>query len=485
MLKALLWKDARILGEVILAGIALIGISYLFAFLLVCSEQGRSLEWSKVIGGGASLTRFTSLLLSALLGAYAFSRENEDRSSLFLSYLPASRPRIAASKLAISVASLLLLWLASLAVLVPSMRAMGFEADAIGRTLKAMAGYIAAGILVFGISWLLSRSSDSVVLTALAGLASLLPVCVLQFAANWHFEVENPAFFGSTSIFLMTATGAAGVTLGTARFLRKGCASTKAEKQPKEARRTRAKVLELHSQRTAARSTVLIWKDFRLFRSILAVGSAEILAPYIVSGAVAYVLGSFWEVFRTAAVVSSVLGGIVFPFWSAHIVSTERLARTHRFLATLPVPRAKAVFARLLLVLLPVAALCALNATILLACNSRVPGSPAMNDLLTWEQLPQIPFLIMGFALTNGSCLGFAASWLLATRRIRPAIAIVSGLVMTPLSIGFWAALSGYLADAAVITPLQFARTYSCGAVIVAGAMALLGCRDAIHQADD
>ena len=84
MLRALLWKDARIFGEVFLAGLAMIAVSYLFAFLLVFSDQGRLLEWSKVIAGGASLTRFTSLLLSALLGAYAFARENEDRSILFL-----------------------------------------------------------------------------------------------------------------------------------------------------------------------------------------------------------------------------------------------------------------------------------------------------------------------------------------------------------------------------------------------------------------
>jgi ABC-type transport system involved in multi-copper enzyme maturation permease subunit len=91
-MKALLWKDCRLLMDVVWAALALFVASYLLVFLLIYSDSKSGFEWSKVVAGGASLTRFSSILICALAGSYAFAKEKEDKSLLFLQALPAGRP---------------------------------------------------------------------------------------------------------------------------------------------------------------------------------------------------------------------------------------------------------------------------------------------------------------------------------------------------------------------------------------------------------
>ena len=463
MLKALLWKDVRIFAEVFLAGLALIVASYVFAFLLMYSAQGKALEWSKVIAGGASLTRFSSLLLCALLGAYAFARENEDHSIMFLSYLPAKKNYVAASKLTISISSMAVLWMVSLAALAVCMRAMDFDAAALRWTFKAMSGYVALGILVFGMSWLLSLFFDSVVVTALAGLMFLIPACMAQLAANWYFEIENPAFFHWSAVVLMTATGAAGVAIGTMRFLRVGGAVTESLPRRKAIEQAFAVPASLKDQKPAGHLRVLLWKDLRLIKTPLLVGLAAMLLPYAVCAAAAHALDSVWIGFRTAAFASIALGGLVFPFWSGHMTSAEYVSKATWFLSTLPVPRVKALVSKLAFTLLPVSAISALNLILLLAVDSSVAGSVKFDHSLTWEAMTRAPFIIMGFALTNGAVMGFSLSWFLSTYYARPTVAIVLGILMTPLSVGLWAALSGYCAETARgLSPVQFSYAYTC-----------------------
>lgn len=463
MLKALLWKDARLFAEVFQAGLALIVASYGFAFLLIYADQGKAFEWSKVIAGGASLTRFTSLLLCALLGAYAFGRENEDRSILFLSYLPAPKNYAAASKLTISLGSMVLLWMASLAALAAGMRAMGFDATALRWTFKAMSGFAASGILVFGISWLFSLFLDSVVVTALASLMFLIPVCAAQLVANWYFEIENPAFFHWSTVSLMITTGAAGVAIGTMRFLRVGGACTESLPRRRAIEEADDVPASLKGQKQAGPLRALLWKDFRLIKTPFLVGIGAMWLPYAVCAATAYALDSVWIGFRTAAFASIVLGGLVFPFWSGHLVSTEYVSKACWFLSILPVPRVKALVSKLVLALLPVLAVSALNLVLLLAVDSRVAGSAKFDYSLTWEAIARAPFIIMGFAMTSGAFMGFSLSWFLSAYYARPAVAVVLGILMTPLSIGLWAALSGYcLETPSGLSPVQFSCVYTC-----------------------
>ena len=470
MLKALLWKDARIFAEVFLAGLALIVASYLFAFLLMSDDQGKALEWSKVIAGGASLTRFTSLLLCALLGAYAFGRENEDRSILYLSYLPARKNYIVASKLAISISSMVLFWMASLVALLAGMRVMGFTAEDMWWTFRAMLSYVASGILVFGMSWFLSLFLDSVVVTALAGLMFLIPACMAQLVANWYFEIDNPAFFHWSAALFMTATGIAGVVMGTMRFLCIGDTFSDSFSHRNAKEQVMAVPVSLKNQKQAGTLRALLWKDLQLIKTPLLVGFAAMLLPYAVCGVAAHGLESVWDGFRVATLVSILLGGLIFPFWSTHITSADYVSKACWFLSSLPVPRLQALLSKLTFTLLPVSIICAINLMWLLTLEGLIAGSVKFDHTLTWEAMTlHAPFIIMGFALTNGTIMGFSLAWYLSTHYARPAVAIAVGILMTPLSIGLWVALSSYCAETAYafLSPVHFSYTYTFLVVLV------------------
>ena len=221
-LKALLWKDARIFGDVFAAGVALLAGSYFMAFLSVYADNASGFAWSKVIAGGASLTRFSSILICALLGAYAFARESEDRSLLFLSSLPARRKDIVLSKVTIAAALFLVLWIVSLAIMVPGIRAMGYGWSVFPLILQGMLGYVASGVMAFGVAWALSLFMGSPIAAAFAGLMALMPVYAAQFAINWRFNIENPMFFHPMTIVFMVVVGFAGVLAGSAIYLRFG-----------------------------------------------------------------------------------------------------------------------------------------------------------------------------------------------------------------------------------------------------------------------
>ena len=345
---------------------------------------------------------------------------------------------------------------------------MGFDFGALGRTLRAMTGFIAAGILVFGMSWLLSLFLDSVVVTALAGLMFMIPVWLMQYLANWYFEIENPAFFHAIAVGLMTVAGAIGVALGTLHFLRTDHERTESTLERNLSRKTASVSLSLREQKTIGHLRALLWKDFQLVKLPLLFGTGALLVPYAVCAATAHFADSVWAAFRTAALVSIALGGLIFPFWSGHIVSTEYLSKASCFLGVLPVPRTKAVVSKLILTLMPAAAISALNLILLLAFNSSMDGTVIFDHNLKWEDVSQVPFIVMGYALMNGGIMGFSLSWLLSARYKRPAVAIVSGIMMTPLSVGLWAALSSYCIDAAFdVTPVQFTYAYTCTVISI------------------
>ncbi|MFA6242271.1 MAG: hypothetical protein WC655_15155 [Candidatus Hydrogenedentales bacterium] len=480
-MRALLWKDARIFTDVLLAGIALLAGSYFLALLLVYADSSSGFAWSKVIAGGASLARFSSILICALLGAYAFAREGEECSGLFLASLPARKGAILLSKAIIAVALFLTVWLASLLIMALGLRAMGYGWDTLLLVLEAMLGYIASGVMAFGVAWYLSLFMGSPVGAAFAGLMTLMPVYAAQFLANDWFDIENPMFFHPVTVAAMFALGIAGVAGGCLRYSRFGGAPNSPRLNislpwRRDSRRadvaTAWSLADLGEQRTGP-FRALLWKDIQLLRTSFKVAFVVLALPYLVALASHGDLGAL----RTASVISIALSVLIFSFWSGHIMSAETGSRTGDFLAALPATRLNVLRARLAVVLTPMLGVTALNLLVLFATNHAIPGAIRFGADLTWTAWTNAPHLVMGLGLANGAALGFAVAWFLSACYQRPAVAIVAGVMTALVGLAFWAALAmAGMVSADGLTPVPFVYLFSSGNALIAAALLAAGC---------
>ncbi len=457
-MKGLLWKDLRIFGDVFLAGVALVTASYALAFLLVYMDPN-GFGWEKVIAGGASLTRFTSILICALMGGYAFARESEDSSAIFLAGLPAKCSRVAASKLIVSLGLVAMFWAISLAVLLISMRSMGLEWHALGMVAVAMTGFIASGLFVFGIAWLISFFLNSAVGAAFVGLIALVPVYLVQAAARWYFATESPIFLSWTAIVFMAAGGAAGILGGTWLYIRFGLAVNEAisvllpnrvhDSAPDGSEAPASSGSEFHA---------LFWKDYRIVRLSIALGLFVVAIPYAVAIAASALNGEPAASLRGGALASIGLSVLVFAFWSGVQMAHENAIGARRFLAALPIPWLKAQWSKVGVALLPAALVGIVNASALIVAHNTADGNLRFNSAFTWTMWNEAPFVVMGLALANGAALAFALSWFASAHYRRPALAIVLGILAGPVTIGLWAAGSSWCSGLeSGPTPLVFA----------------------------
>ncbi|GMV91857.1 MAG: hypothetical protein AMXMBFR82_16350 [Candidatus Hydrogenedentota bacterium] len=443
-MKGLLWKDLRIFGDVFLAGVALVIASYALAFLLVYMDPN-GFGWDKVIAGGASLTRFTSILICALMGGYAFAREAEDSSAIFLAGLPVKRGRLAASKLIVSLGLVAAFWAISLAILLISMRSMGLEWHALGMVAVAMTGFIASGLFVFGIAWLLSFFLNSAVGAAFAGLMALVPVYLAQAAARWYFSAESPIFLSWTAVFLMTAMGAAGILGGTLLYVRFGLAVNDAisvflpnrvhDSAPDGSEAPVSGGSEFHA---------LFWKDYRIVRLAIALGLFVVAIPYPVAAAASVLNGEPAAYLRGGALASIGLSVLVFAFWSGVQMAHENAIGARRFLAALPIPWLKAQWSKVAVALVPATLVGTVNACVLIVAHNAADQNLRFGAAFTWTMWNEAPFVVMGLALVNGGALAFGLSWFASAYYRRPALAIVLGILAGPIAIGLWAAGSSW-----------------------------------------
>lgn len=470
--RSLLWKDLRIFADVFAAGIALLLGSYFLAFLLVYSGGANEFSWSSVFAGGASLTRFTSILISALLGAYAFAYENEDRSSVFLASLPADRRTIVFSKALVAASAFATIWLTSLGILLAGMRAMGVEWSTLKLVLEGMMGYAASGAMAFGVSWVLSLKMASPVGAALAGLISLMPVYALQFAANEHYEIQNPMFFHPIALALMTCACLATVGSGGIAYIRiGGISQSRTRRRWRRAPSVAWEFGELQTPK-AAPFHALLWKDAALLKTSFRVGLAIVAAPYLA------VLTSPDKAtaLRGASIVAAALLALVASFWSGHLMSAESASRTGEFLAHLPARRSTRMVARLTVLLTPVSAMSLLNLGILLTANSAIPGSLRLGADFTWTHWQNAPYLIMGMCLANAGLVGCSLSWLVSAKYRRPAMAIVVGVMTAFSGLAVFGALSSLcVASPGVLTPIGFIACYTAGSLAVSSLLFGLG----------
>jgi ABC-type transport system involved in multi-copper enzyme maturation permease subunit len=488
-MKGLIWKDLRIFGDVFLAGVALVLASYALAFVLVYSDPD-GFTWSKVIGGGASLTRFTSILICALMGGYAFAREAEDNSALFLTSLPVKRGHVAASKVIVSFSLIAVFWIVSLAILLVSMRNMGIEWNALGMVLVAMTGFIASGIFVFGVAWFLSFFLQSAVGAAFAGLLSLVPVYLAQAVARWYLATESPIFLSWAAVAFMAVGGVMGVLGGTMLYVRFGVSVNEALAAllPRRVLALAAAPENPIAERTRGSALhALLWKDCRIVRVSIALGLVVIAVPYAVAAAVSALNGEAAVYTRGGALASIGLSVLVFAFWSGVQMAHENAIGARRFLTSLPIPWVKAQWSKAGVALVPAAIVGLVNTGILIIAHNAASRDLRFDASFSWTMWNDAPYIVMGLALANGGALAFGMSWFASAYYRRPALAIILGILAGPVTIGLWAAGGTWCSGSDYgLSPLMYACAFTLlMTVALAGIVAFGSAIDARRAAFD
>lgn len=463
MNKALLWKDYRIFRDVFTGGLALIAASFGMALLILVMNG--ELSWATLLGGGASLTRFAAILVGALFGGYAFAFEREERSDLFLAVLPIPRRKQLQTKFFLAVSALALYWFISMAILMVSLGFMGASAEGIWLSLRSMMDFMAATCLVFGIAWAVSASARSPLTAAFVGMMALFPVCIAQVTTTELLDLEPFYFFSAPTLAGMVLTGMGGVLLGNYHYLhnRSGAAWMG---RFRSWRRRREGTAHHPAFTNGTPLMALLWKDFQLIKAPVLLGVVVVLLPH--AWTLAGIFQGDFVVSPGACLLSIALCTLVFPFWAGQLMGTERATRAVEFLHVLPIGKGAARTSKFLVLLVGPVVLTALDVALLLYANNS-GGAVPFNGHLTWAQWQEPAEVITGLALSNGALVALGVAWLLAARGDRTLMAIILGILASPVMVVLWASLSTWSSEigSGMLTPRNFVLFFDLGVVLM------------------
>ena len=174
----------------------------------------------------------------------------------------------------------------------------------------------------------------------------------------------------------------------------------------------------------------LIWKEYRLNRSILIFGVLALIAPYAVFAVVflhdfgpdVSVREFVGTVLKNAVLLSMVLSQFTLCSLGGNAIACERTDRSAEFLAYLPISRPRILAGKITLSLLCLVLIWVPNLLVLAAVQMLEPLH------LGWSGYPWSMLVIIA---STGSLL-FSGAWLLSSVLESPTFAICGGLI-TPL----------------------------------------------------
>ena len=178
----------------------------------------------------------------------------------------------------------------------------------------------------------------------------------------------------------------------------------------------------------------LVWKEYRLNRSIVIVGATLLVVPHLVALILAWYdagpliqggMPRLWQNLVLSAGYSLVLSQLTLALLGGHAIACERVDRSAEFLAYLPLARARILAGKITLPILAAALIWGLNLLILLFI---IP------DLwLSEARGPEVAREVLGVAALTGFVF-FCVGWLLSSLLESPSFATCGGLI-TPFLI--------------------------------------------------
>jgi ABC-type transport system involved in multi-copper enzyme maturation permease subunit len=172
--------------------------------------------------------------------------------------------------------------------------------------------------------------------------------------------------------------------------------------------------------------TWLLWKEYRQNRLIVFAMLFLLVMPYLVASLVLWKWGTFGpgqgpllHGFAAAGMYSLILSQVIMALIGGNVIAGERIDRSAEFQAYQPIPRIKILSAKLLLVLVIVAAIWLPNAWIFWAA---------------WD--PLVSHTVVLAYIVIGGLTMFCVAWLLSSILGSPTLPVLVGL-FTPLLIAW------------------------------------------------
>jgi ABC-type transport system involved in multi-copper enzyme maturation permease subunit len=197
MMNWLLWKDYRQNRVAFYSAAFFMLLPHLAILYVVCREtwlgvaQGHG-QWADYFAGAALYGFVFSQLSIAVIGGNAFSGERVDRSAEFLFSLPISRGKIALSKLLVSLALILAIWLITSLILAGLLIAPTRWGASDPHDLADIWNVAACAAVVsttfFCVAWCLSSFLTNATVAVLGGL--ITPLLVLSGIALTSYLLD-------------------------------------------------------------------------------------------------------------------------------------------------------------------------------------------------------------------------------------------------------------------------------------------------------
>jgi hypothetical protein len=180
MMNWLVWKDYKENRVAVYSALFFMVVPHFVVLGIICREVWLGLpprgphDWAEYFGAAALCGFMFAQLSIAIIGGNAFAGERTDRSAEFLFSLPISRGKIVLSKLLVSLALFLAIWLTTAVLLACLILYRGeWELPNLRDLTEVLSKVVYAAIVsttLFCVAWCLSSFQRSSMLAALGGL---------------------------------------------------------------------------------------------------------------------------------------------------------------------------------------------------------------------------------------------------------------------------------------------------------------------------
>jgi len=476
MMLTLLHKELRLAADVFVGALIFLVASFPLACAGVAMQGVRPFPWLSAIVGGCVLNQYTMVLTGALLGAVAFAREREEGSIHFLVALPLRPARHYTAKVAGGALLWAALWLVNGVLLAGVVVMAGLEAHTLLPFLGRMLGTAFLSWAAFGLAAFAGARIASVTGAALAAAACLMIVVVVRLVskdytgADTLFSIPFLIALAVLGTLMLGLAGRGDHLVGNSRVSTGKSGDTTV-------------VLEATWHGHRGPWAALLWKDLRLMRMPLVLGTVLFALPFLAALGHALHAGDSATTFRAASLLNMALGWIILPLWSGSSMASEWAAGTDAFLAALPLRNSRNIASKFLTAGPPSAALCAVGGAVFLLAERHIPGEPSLTWDLTWDAFNNSGFLPGAVAYSCAQPVTFAVAWYLAARTQRKTIAIVVGVIAGPVAMAAWAVSGGpggILAGR--LLPVPAIMLHATALAGVSGLLILMGARLAFRQ---
>lgn len=226
MLRALLWKDARVNRLPLLMGLVMLMVPYIITSAAIMqmplwSEATPQSAWAILLATGSYFSLTCSQAGLAMLSGHLIAVERADRSVEFIAYLPPTRGQLLVSKAILLASAVATVWGSNLLIgtLADQLSDSPNGARALTADLASLTTVAAIGTLAIATGWaatcMLEGTGAAVAFAILSPMILVGALQSLGYAAGWPDEFSFDTVYRGACWSIAAAMFA----IGTIHFL--------------------------------------------------------------------------------------------------------------------------------------------------------------------------------------------------------------------------------------------------------------------------